>query len=132
MSVLMSTEISKKIRELIAGAAQGSEASMSKEVAEAAGALLVYAGMGGALAVTPEGGVVLYDFDERVISAPEEGWQLFALKRAAKKFPELLELAPSRPSAAVNCPSCGGRGVVFDKYGCGDCWGLGWTVLSNK
>lgn len=125
-------EVSKKIRELIAGIEKKGEESISKEVAEAAGALLVYAGWGGALAVTPEGEVFLYDYDTKLRSSPEENWRFFTLMKAARKFPELQDLAPPRPSAAVNCSSCGGRGVLFEKYDCGDCWASGWIVPRDK
>jgi hypothetical protein len=117
---------------LIAGVIQTAESSMSKEVAEATGALLVYADMGGALAVTPGGEVVYYDLDRKVTGVPEEKWRIVALRKAAQKFPELRDLAPERPGNAVSCPACAGRGVVLERFDCGACWGAGWVVSPNE
>lgn len=79
MSCKVDTDISATIRRLIASAAQKTAPSIDREVTQATGGLLVYADMSGALAVTPDGGVVFYDFDTRVTSVPDENWRGVAL-----------------------------------------------------
>jgi hypothetical protein len=88
----------------------------------------VYVDIGGALALTPNGDVIGYDFETGALSIPEENRQIFALTKAFRRFPELRGLAPSRPNNAVNCPSCGGRGVIPGSIDCEACWGRGWIT----
>jgi hypothetical protein len=88
----------------------------------------VYSDMGGALAITPEGEVLEYDFETRITAVAEGNWRTAGFTRAARRFPELKDLAPLRPSSAVNCPVCGGCGVIVANIGCGTCWGTGWIV----
>ena len=121
-------EISKSIRRL-AKAAQESDSSAIKEAAQATGSLPVHTDMGGALVVTPECDVVQYDFETGATRTPEESWRTLALVKAARKFPELRNLAPPKPTEAIDCPSCGGVGVVSGNMDCGVCWGVGWTSL---
>lgn len=120
--------MSAAIRRLAEEAAQQSEGSATKEAAHATGSLPVHTDMGGALAVTPDGEVVHYDFETGATKAPEENWRIYALAKAARRFPELLDLAPPRPQGAVTCSSCSGLGVVLEGLDCGTCLGLGWTV----
>jgi hypothetical protein len=124
---LVSTEIREAIRVLTLKAAQEPESSVNRTIADALGALLVYADMGGALALTPVGAIVHYDFENGATSIPEEDMQTFALVRAAQRFPELRDLAPRRPDGAVDCPMCAGRGVILDGMYCGKCFGKGWA-----
>lgn len=103
----------------------------AKEVLDATGALLVYSDMGGALAITPEGVVVGYDFDSKNLQDVDENWRLVALRQAARKFDELKSLEPPRPDNSVCCPACSGRGTVTMgdvSLDCGVCWGGGWVV----
>ena len=132
MTSRVSIKTSEAIRRLAAKAAQEPGSSVIKEVAQATGALPVHADMGGALAVTPEGDVIQYDFETGATSAPEGNWRILALAKAARRFSELRELAPPKPNSAVVCPSCGGRGVTLGNADCGACWGTGWTTLPKS
>ena len=123
----VSTKIKDAIRLLTLKAAQEPESSVNRTVAAALGALSVYADMGGALALTPEGEVVHYDFENGATTIPDQNMQIFARVRAAQRFPELQELAPQRPDSATSCPICEGRGeIVYGMY-CGNCCGTGWV-----
>jgi hypothetical protein len=127
MKSRMSIAARAAIRRLAAEAEQQPEGSATQQAAHATGALPVHTDIGGALAVTPDGEVVLYDFEKGVASVPEEHWRIYALAKAARRYPELRELAPPRPHDAVTCPSCGGFGFVLESLECGPCLGLGWT-----
>jgi hypothetical protein len=129
MTRRIARELSAAIRRLIAGVAEKDD--LSKEVAEATGALLVYRGWTAGLAVTPEGEVVEYDWewDRGKVTVPDANWRNVALRTAAQKFPELQDLAPPRPSSAVTCPACDGSGFFYKRVGCGICWQAGWIVL---
>jgi hypothetical protein len=122
-----SPPIRDAIRVLTLKAAQEPESSVNRTVADAIGALSVYADMGGALALTPEGEVVQYDFENGDTSIPDENMQKFALVRAAQRFAELRDLAPRRPDSATTCPMCAGLGVVVHGMYCGKCSGTGWV-----
>ncbi len=124
---ILGTQIKEAIRALTLRAAQEPESSPSKEIADELGALLVYADIGGALALTVEGAVVHYDFESGVTSAPDGNMQTLALVRAAKRFPELRDLAPRRPDTATECSMCFGRGLILDGMYCGKCFGKGWV-----
>jgi len=102
---------------------------MAKEVLDATGGLPVYAGWVVALAITPDGEVVEYDWDGKSIQSVQGGWRTFALRRAARRFDVLRSLEPRKPDSAVDCRACGGRGVVTMgglSLDCGVCWGGGW------
>jgi hypothetical protein len=124
----VSAKVKDAIRLLTLKAAQEPESSVSRTVADAIGALSVYADMSGALALTAEGEVVHYDFENGSTSVPEQKMRIFARVRAAQRFHELRELAPRRPDSATSCPICSGRGEIPD-YGmyCGHCSGTGWV-----
>jgi hypothetical protein len=121
------SETKEAIRLLILKATQEPESSVSRTVVDAVGALSVYADMGGSLALTPEGEVVHYDFENGAASIPEEKMQKFARVRAAQRFPELRDLAPERPDSAISCPVCSGRGEIRRGMYCGKCVGMGWV-----
>jgi hypothetical protein len=67
-------------------------------------------------------------FDLQVVVLPNA--QLAVLGRAWTEFPELALLVPARPADAIDCPACGGSGLIrhgdspagFSCY----CGGLGW------
>ena len=120
------SETKEAIRLLILKATQEPASSVSRTVADAVGALSVYADMGGSLALTPEGEVIHYDFENGATSIPEEKMQKFARMRAAKCFPELRDLAPESPDNATSCPVCSGRGEILRGIYCGKCVGMGW------
>lgn len=94
-------------------------------------ALPVYGGIGAVLLVAADGTV--YAFSNMEDGPPvvenDLGWQVVARVNAAKKYPELIALVPSRPPGISACARCNGDGVVrFRKhdFGCGGCHGLGW------
>jgi hypothetical protein len=97
-----------------------------KEVASITGGLPVYADMGGALAMTPEGLILRYD-DETgdVVEEADERWQQIARISAAERYPDLMQLRPVRDEEAKDCSVCGGSGRVLGVR-CAHCLGLGW------
>jgi hypothetical protein len=67
-------------------------------------------------------------FDLQVVGVPNA--ELAVLGHAWTKFPELVALVPTRPGDAMDCPACGGSGVMRQKeltsgFSC-YCGGLGW------
>jgi len=94
-------------------------------------ALPVYSDMGGTLFITPSLQILIMRHDEAAVSeecTPE--WRLVARVAAAERFPELRQLLPSRPSAALDCSVCGGTGRLLGAR-CGSCFGLGWPALHS-
>jgi hypothetical protein len=71
MKPLVSPQIREAILLLKLKAAQEPESSVNRTVADALGALSVYADMGGALALTPDGEVIHYDFENGATSIPD-------------------------------------------------------------
>jgi hypothetical protein len=103
------------------------------EVARTMNALPVYLDMGGALGFTPDGAVLLYDWQsEQVAPEHDEGWMIVAAVAAAEKYPELRAILPVKPPTATTCSHCSGRGKVSvtgsTTLSCGKCWGLGWVT----
>ena len=127
MTPPVKTEIKEAIRFLTLKAAQELVSSVNRLVADEVGALAVYADIGGSLALTPEGEVVHYDFENGATSVPDENMQKFARVRAAQRFPELRDLAPEKPDNATSCPMCSGRGEILHSMFCGRCLGTGWV-----
>lgn len=58
----------------------------------------------------------------------EDGDRVAALVLSLDDVPEVAELLPQRPPAAVKCPSCDGADVVVGYRVCHRCAGLGWIV----
>jgi hypothetical protein len=64
----------------------------------------------------------------------------FGLVAGSRRYPWLAELIPTRPSDALDCPTCGGTGEIAfnDARGervsawCGACHALGWQVGGGK
>jgi hypothetical protein len=89
--------------------------------------LPVYADAGGVLLLTPAGNVLRLDSETGEMTEETDwGWRALAITRAARKFPELAALRPSRPQDAVTCRQCDGAGLVLGQLDCGTCYGLGW------
>jgi hypothetical protein len=107
-------------------AAQPSSPSAIREIALATGGLPVHVDIGGALVLAADGTILTYDSESKTAVAAEYPWTMRALVKAAKKFPELSELAPSRPASAHDCTVCAGSGIVEGVGGCGKCHGNGW------
>ena len=110
--------------------ARDSASAAVREAATVTGALPVHIEMGGALALTADGDIVQYDFETGTTNVPEEVWRIAALVKAARRFPELRDLVPPRPIGAVDCPACGGRGLILGDMDCGTCIATGWIAQS--
>jgi len=124
----VSPELRAYLRRMIDEARNASVESTLRDVALATDALPVHIDMGGALVVTTEGAVLEYDFEADATSVAPENFRLAALAKAARRFPELQDLAPRRPENAVTCPACAGTGVILGKMDCGTCMSLGWVA----
>jgi hypothetical protein len=117
-----------EIRRLSKEVAESDQSIPARQAAERTGGVPVYSDIGGTLVVAPNGDVLHFDPDtESVRPVTEDRWRNLALARAAKRFPELVVLAPLRPPDATTCPACGGLGVVLGSVGCAECTGLGWV-----
>jgi len=92
--------------------------------------------MGGCFCLRSDGEIVSFIWDEphQLRAEGEERIRNLVLFQAAKKFPELEELTPSRPTTALDCDFCKGTGIVIDlppnlarDILC-FCGGLGWLT----
>lgn len=106
---------------------------------------LVLAG-GGCYAIRPDGQIVSFSLDEPSKLRVENDERIcnIMLFKGSKKYPELEELVPEKPTDAQVCPFCKGTGVypvpsssqlTSDDIVC-FCGGLGWlppeTVIPNS
>ena len=92
--------------------------------------------MGGCYGIRPNGDILSFVWDEPYNLQLEHDTRIcnLVLFQGSKKFPELVDLVPSRPATAVDCFHCRGTGIepyitehglsadVFVCY----CGGLGW------
>jgi hypothetical protein len=99
-----------------------------RKVARATNALPVYFDLGGALAFTPGGVLLRYNWEaEQAAPEKDDRWLILAAVSAAEKYPDLRKMLPERPPTAKACSLCSGTGRVFWlKAFCGNCCGLGW------
>ena len=86
----------------------------NREAAQATGGLPCWGDMGGFLVITPGGAILGYDLENNVEEVRDEKWRRIALASAARMYPELCELMPTRPDNAVTCGECKGTGKVMD------------------
>ena len=86
------------------------------EAVRTTGALPVYADMGAALLLRPDGEILAFPWDSLGTPAPESDpvWRLIAVVVGAETYPELQPLLPVRPSGSPGCPWCAGRGRIPD------------------
>jgi hypothetical protein len=127
-------DLSARIAARIVAYAQD-PASPYHDAAARHGALLLHFGWGTDFAIRPDGTVIR--IDEVQISGPDEdiwyrdfNWPVATVAFAVSRYPELKLLLPPRPDDAVDCPACGGRGMIPFKgvpLLC-ECLGLGWVV----
>jgi hypothetical protein len=89
------------------------------DIAKRFGALAVYGDIGGALMLCPDGSILCAGWDEEEAKAPLLGWQIIGRAAASYHFPDLVDLAPSRPERFLLCWRCPGTGCAY-------CFGLGW------
>jgi hypothetical protein len=126
----VSSFVSASLQALLRGDVACTE--YEREVARETNALPVYMGMGGALGLTPDGTVLLYDSESgQVRPEIDEMWIMLAAVSATEKHPELREILPVRPPTATTCLDCSGTGrqALTPNFTpiCGKCFGLGWV-----
>jgi hypothetical protein len=85
-----------------------------KRIAAQLDALPVLMDMGGCIAIRPDGELIGFLWDEPEQARPERDphFRFLALYEASQRYPELMELAPSRTAEDRDCEACGGTGEV--------------------
>jgi hypothetical protein len=128
MNPRLAKEIRALLEQILAGLPVDAATALYKDVAFATGGLPVYADIGGALAITPEGEIRLYDHETKEVSASVDAkWRRVALTHAAEKYPSLADLRPVTPADAIGCPHCNGTGrLLNERLRCATCVGTGW------
>jgi hypothetical protein len=132
----MADEWAELIRQLIQVIADGNGNSYPWEqnIAQQYNLLPLYGDMGGYLALRSDLEIITIPDDPResLHVETDELWRNVALVCGSKRFPQLAELIPKRPSDAHTCPSCDGTGIFtlpempeIINLGC-KCGGLGW------
>jgi len=98
-------------------------------------ALPVYSDDAGVLLFRPDGQVLDVAWGAGDVARPADSYRwLLARVSAAKRYPELLVLLPSRPEHADNCAKCSGSGIFHTlefpgQSRCRTCNGLGWVYV---
>jgi hypothetical protein len=136
MSELISSELKTQIRSRQQSLVSNSSSLPSELLRLTAeiDALPVYWDMGGVLALTPNGEVIMFSWDDPtgVQTVHDAVIRNLALFQASKRYPELQSLAPSRPPDAHECSYCRGTGYPSALENSGTenvvchCGGLGW------
>lgn len=128
MNPRLAEEIRALLERTLVGLPVDAATALDKQVALATGGLPVYADIGGAIAITPEGEFRSYDHETTEVSASVDAkWRRVALTHAAEKYPSLAALRPMKPSDAIGCPQCHGTGrLLKDLLRCATCVGTGW------
>jgi hypothetical protein len=78
-------------------------------------ALPLFNGWTETLAIRADGELVRWTTEEWPMPVQEfddRTWVQLALVQAAARYPELRQLAPSRPTNALRCETCGGTGFI--------------------
>ena len=74
-------------------------------IAIKANALPVYLDMSGTICITTKGEVLLFEPESGQITIiNDEKWKTIAAVSTAKRYPDLQEIIPARPSLAEECP----------------------------
>src|ERR1051325_6294012 len=75
--------------------------------------LPMFLDVGGCYSIRPNGEIVSFPWDEphKVDVENDPRIRNIVLCQGAKKYPELEELIPTRPTDAVECPDCKGTGI---------------------
>jgi hypothetical protein len=103
------------------------------------GAIPLWADIGGAILLRPDGTVLELEWDQPSEHAPREldapSWRV-ALVTGAERYPWLAALLPQRPANAETCPDCEGKGrrdyndpETRGRVYCASCDGLGWRAV---
>ena len=114
------------------------EDTLPDRLGRAHGALPLWADLGGAILLRPDGMFLELEWDQPSEQQPREvdepSWSV-ALVAGAERYPWLAGLLPSRPEGAIDCSDCHGEGHLrFDTSEtrgtvyCGTCDGLGWRA----
>jgi len=95
-------------------------------------ALPVLLDIGGCYSVRPSGQVISFGWDTPDDIQVETSSRIrnLAIYQGSKKYPELREFIPIRPTDAVTCPHCEGKGellIPLDNLVC-YCGGVGWLT----
>ena len=125
-SILDDTE---RIRRLIEELKVERQDSPRRELARAMDVLPAYVDMGGALVLTQDGEVLEFDFESESRKPAHEPWLTVARGSLARRYDDSAELMPERPADALDCPSCGGTGIMLKGAICVQCSGLGWIPM---
>lgn len=132
--VAITAELSRYVRDRIAAFAEEAfdpACVRSVEAVARHGALPVLFDWTATIALTPEGGLVMWSDEgefEGLRPVEEPAWIRAALANAARRYPPLAALLPPRPAGAPDCPHCDGSGRIAGVPGnvvC-PCAGLGW------
>jgi hypothetical protein len=106
-------------------------------IAKRHGAIPLLADMGGALLLRPDGAMLelLWDAEDSPTPAPLDqeplGWVA-----GAERYEWLAALIPPRPTGAVDCTACSGKGKIAvqgatrGRVFCGACRALGWRDVA--
>lgn len=117
------------VRDLMSRKSQVATTHSEIESSEAVYAgLLIYSDMGGSSFLTPDGRILEYDAEARRVSEiSDERTVDLVMCIAARRFPELAALWPSRPEDGIVCPACKGSGFLMDLAYCQYCSARGWV-----
>ena len=124
-------ELLKEVKRRFDHAAASDPSSLSQD----GKGVMVAQGLGYTAFVTPEGEAFLEEYEldgsEGVTVDRSARGHAQALLLAKKRFPEIVELLPTRPPHAPNCRDCesGLRSVGPMEFFCKTCFGLGWVQL---
>jgi hypothetical protein len=100
----------------------------------AAGALLLYADVGGIIGIRPDGTLVEWSHDgagRDVRPVEDRIWALIALVAGAKRYPELRPLLTVRRPGAVDCACRTTPQCVSGLFYCDQCGGMGWLAARD-
>jgi len=100
------------------------------QLARRTNGLPVYGDLGGVIALTSSGDLVLYDFEkETVTPVRDDFWQEVGIAYLGRHYPQVRDLLVPRPAHARACPDCSGSGWVLDgRMYCRSCRGSGWVA----
>lgn len=110
--------------------------SEEQKIASTLNALAIYPDWRGFIAIRPDESFLFCTDQGLVENYVEPEWQLIALVRGSKQYPELASLLPRRSTDASECFDCKGTGRAIiegqhlNNVICGKCFGLGWADAS--
>ena len=98
---------------------------------------ILFDGIGpGTFLITPDGQLMCWDESKKEAELwdIEVGSRLYTriLRAASHDFPELVQLIPSAPPEAEECPACKGEGSKAPGWACPHCAGYGWILPIEK